>query len=75
MKKLIKWLTYKITTSREEYMRATQADKLCGFIWEFQQYLRTQNKYADPPDSIEIIYKKWFQMLQDEGVDLESIYS
>jgi len=78
MKNLIKWLVYKIATSREEYMRATQADKLCSFMWDFQQYLRAQWKYSSeeyPPDDIDTIYEKWFQMMNEEGIDLESIYS
>jgi len=71
---LVKWFIYKVATSRMEYMRATQADRMCSFMWEFQQYLRGQVKYAAEPDDVYDIYDKWFEMMNEEGVDLESIY-
>lgn len=75
MKKLLKFLGYKIYTLGEEYKRSAKADDLCSFIWEFQQYLREQVRYAETPDDIDTIYARWFEELNDHNIDLEDIYS
>jgi hypothetical protein len=74
MKKLIKYITYKLYNFRQEYKRSAQADNLCSFIWDYQQYLRGLNKYG-PPTDIDEIYQKWFDMLDENGINLDEIYS
>ena len=56
-----------------DYRRMSKVDDICSFMWEFQQYLRTQVKYAEKPDDAEAIYKKWFEMLHDEDLDMDKL--
>ena len=67
-------ITYNLPEEQEEYDRANKATDLCSFVWDFQQYLRDQWKYAEKPDEIDKIYEKWFEMKNDNGIDLEKIY-
>ena len=68
-------LTYDLPEDYKDALRAVKSTDLCAFIWEFQQYLRSQYKYADTPDDIGRIYEKWFEMLNEEGIDLDNLYS
>ena len=70
----MKYLVYKIVNSKEEYKRAAKADNLCSFIWDYQQYLRGQWRY-DGEDNIEKIYDTWFDMLNDNGININELYS
>ena len=64
-----------IYDTEEEAKRALKSTDLCDFISTYQHYLRSQHKYADPPDDIEKIYEKWFEILSDCSIDLDDIYS
>lgn len=67
-------IEFNLPEEKQDYDRCNKASDLCAFIWEFQNYLRTQSRY-DGTDDIHKIYSKWFEMLNDEGIDLENIYS
>ena len=75
MKKLLKYLTYRLYNIGEGYKRVAKADDAFSFIWEFQQYLRSQYKWGDPPDDIEKIYDKWFEKLNDNDINMDELYS
>ena len=75
MKRLLKYITYRLANRSEEFKRATRADEMASFMWDFQQYLRGQWKYGDPPDDIEKIYDTWFEMMRESGFDLDALIS
>ena len=75
MKKLFKYFAYKISNVSDEYKRAAKADDAFNFIWGFQAYLRTQYKWGDPPDSIEEIYEKWYELLNENYIHLDELYT
>ena len=75
LRNIMKYITYKLYTSRDDYKRAAKADDLCSFIWDYQQYLRGQWKYAEKPDDIDKIYDKWFEMLNENNINMDELYT
>ena len=77
MKKLLKnltlWLTYKLANFNTDYKMAAASGDMANAMWEFQQYLRNQTKYGDPPDDAHDIYKNWFENLNDNNIDLDRL--
>lgn len=61
------------------HMRAVQALDMAICLWDIDQYLRAQTKYA--PDSMpEDVYvalsearEKFYQILNERGIDLDKI--
>lgn len=66
-------LEFNLPEDQNEFDLANNAAKLSLFAWKFQQYLRSQIKYADKPDDIDEIYEKWFEMMRTDDIDLESL--
>ena len=66
-------LEFLLPEHQEEYNRANASLDLCLFIWDFQQYLREQVKYAEEPDDVDTIYKNWFDMLSSRNIDLDKL--
>lgn len=67
-------LKFNLPDEQEDYDRCNAATSLCDFIWDFQQYLRSQWKYSETPDSIDVIYEKWFEELNNHNINLDDIY-
>jgi len=67
-------LKYKLPKDRADFERASKADDLCSFIWDFGQYLRGQEKWAEEPDDIGKIRDKWVEMLNDNNIDLDKLW-
>jgi len=55
-------LEFNLPEDDEYYKMACSAKDMYIFIVEFQEYLRGQNKYGDPPDDIGKIYEYWFDV-------------
>lgn len=56
-------LEFTLPEDNPEFQRACQAaDAFCA-INEFSEYLRGQEKYADPPDDIHMIRGKWYNVM------------
>lgn len=68
-------IKFTLPKEQEEYDRCNKALDLCSFIWDFQQYLREQVKYAEKPDDIDTIFEKWFELLDTKNIDLDALYS
>ena len=64
-------LKFNLPDDQKDLERAFNADKMAEFMWDFQQYLRAQVKYGDPPHDAEKIYSNWFEMLGK--IDLEDL--
>ena len=45
------------------------AQKMARFIWDFSQYLRSELKYKDTPDTLEQAQEKFWEMMQDEDIN------
>ena len=65
----------------QAYLRAVKSTKLAITLWEMDQYLRSQTKYA--PDSMpEEVYKslkqtrdKLHEIMSDNSIDLDELMS
>ena len=65
----------------QAYLRAVKSTKLAITLWEMNQYLRSQTKYA--PDSMpEEVYKslqqtrdKLHEIMSDNSIDLDELIS
>ena len=57
-----------------KFRRIAACDDMAAFIWEFQQYLREQVRYGNPPDDIEKIYSRWFEAMEDNGVIIDKLW-
>ena len=66
-------LKFKLPRDQDAFNRASKAMALCSFVWDFQNYLRSQQKYALEPDDIEKIYSTWFEMLGDNDIDIDDL--
>jgi len=67
-------LKYKLPKDKADFERASRADDLCSFIWDFQQYLRGEWKYKETPDDIDTIYKKFNNELYEHNIDLDKLW-
>ena len=56
---------------RELMQDAVDAPKLREALADIYQYLRGQSKHANPPDDIHDIYHVFWQILEDNGVNLD----
>jgi len=68
-------LEFNLPEDEQEHRRCVHATDLCSFIWDFQDYLRTQHKYADPPEGIDKIYEKWFDLLGENDIHMDKLYT
>lgn len=70
-------LMFQLPEEREEFKRATKADDLCSFIWEFENYLRSvyNGKITIEGDIIDTITDKWHDLKEDASVHLEEIWN
>ena len=64
----------------EEFARYMSSNKLCDFMWDFGNYLRELYKYTDlsektADDLIDEIRDSWFEMMNDEGINLDELMS
>ena len=66
-------LEFNLPDDRLDHIQAVSASDMAMFLWDFQQYLREQRKYGEPPDDIDKIYEKWFEMLVDNGLDMDRL--
>ena len=62
-------LEFDLPDDREEYERANAATKLCGFIWDYENYLRGEVKHNGLDEKI---LDNWFEM---KTFDLNDLYS
>ena len=65
----------------QAYMRAVKSTKLAITLWEMDQYLRSQTKYA-PDSMLEEVYKslqqtrdKLHEIMSDNSIDLDELMS
>ncbi len=68
-----KWFFYHMISSRQGYKRVVHVDDMVNFLWDYQQYLRGQWKWGEPPDDIETIYEKWYEILNDNNLHLDGL--
>lgn len=68
-------LEFNLPEDQEDLDRANAALSLCSFIYDFDQYLRGQYKYAEKPDDIEKIREKWYDLQRDENIDMDKLYT
>ena len=63
-------MTFELTDERDQYEFdcAVNATKMAGFIWEFSQYLRSEEKYSDEPDNIEKIRENFWELLNEADI-------
>ena len=69
------------SSEREAHLRAVKSTKLAITLWEMDQYLRSQTKYA--PDSMsEEVYKslkqtrdKLHEIMSGNSIDLDELIS
>ena len=60
---------------KEAFMRAVKAGDLALAISDIGEYLRGVERYQDPPDDIERIREKFYEILDDNNINLEEILS
>ena len=68
-------IQFNLPEEEQEYKRCNSATDLCSFIWDFQNYLREQWKYREAPADAYQIYQAFFEILQENNINLEEIYS
>lgn len=57
----------------KDFRTYAKANDLLSAIYEFQNYLRQQEKYMDSPDGIEAIRKMFHDTLVENGIDLDEL--
>lgn len=56
-----------------EFRRLSTSLDMALFMLDFQNYLRRQVKWGNPPDDIETIYETWYEMMNSMGISLEDL--
>jgi len=68
-------LEFNLPEDSEEYLRANTATDMASTLWDIASYLRSQRKYGDPPDDIEKIVDKFYEIMGEHGINLDRIYT
>lgn len=68
------WLSFDRTDPEEEaaFQRASQADKLASFLWDYDQWMRTQYKYGDVT-YYQNVREKFNEQLMEAGIYLDDL--
>ena len=61
-------LEFNLPDDQLEYDQANAASKLCKFVNDFQEYLRSETKYHNMDEKV---YDQWFEM---KDFDLDELY-
>ena len=62
-----------------EHLRCVQATDLCSAVWDFLNNTRSDLKeYAvsndiDVEDSINLVYKKFWEILEEKNIDIDKL--
>jgi uncharacterized short protein YbdD (DUF466 family) len=65
--------TFNLPEENYEYKIFCKADDLLSALWDYSQYLRHQERQAETPDNIEIMRKRFYEVLEDNGVRLHEL--
>ena len=65
-------LEYQLPEEQPEWDLANNAAKYYGALWEIYTWLRSERKYVEPnaQSNLEGVWAKFWQILEDEGVEL-----
>lgn len=55
-------IKFNLPEEEYDYKMAVHSAELAFFIHNFENYLRSNYKWGDPPDDIEKIYDTWFEL-------------
>ena len=65
-------LEYQLPEEQSEWDLAKNADKYYSALWEVYSWLRNERKYVEPSaqSNLEGVWKKFWLILEEEGVEL-----
>ena len=77
---MIATLTFNLPADQEEYNRVNKASDLCAFVWDFEQFLRSEARHGDldgisASAYIDTLRDKWFEMKEDNNIKFEEIWT
>ena len=55
---------------KDEFDLINQATNMSNALWEIQQYLRDSKNYTEPSPTIDEIYSKYYEIINECGVTL-----
>jgi hypothetical protein len=65
--------TFNLPEEMYEYNVFCKADNLLSALWDYSQYLRHQERQAETLDNIEIMRKRFYEILEENGVHLDEL--
>jgi uncharacterized short protein YbdD (DUF466 family) len=65
--------TFSLPEEMYEYKVFCKADDLINALWDYSQYLRHQERQAETPDNIEIMRKRFYEILESNNVHLDDL--
>lgn len=68
-------LIYNLPDDELEYKQANKAASLLSMLWDYKEWLRSELKYKDTPASLEEAQTKFFELLEDESINLNELWT
>jgi len=65
--------TFNLPEESPDYNVYHKAPNLLSALWDYSNYLRHQERQAETPDTIEIMRKRFYETLLDNGVNLDEL--
>ena len=66
-------LEFNLPDDQDEYERVNKALDLCGVLFDFDQYLRSEIKYHDK--DLQDVRDKLYELMDSYNINLDKIYS
>lgn len=67
-------LIYTLPEEDDLFKRAVKSDKLCETLWDYSQYLRSQLKYSENPDTLDKARDKFHELMRDNDINLDELW-
>lgn len=65
-------LEFNLPEEKNDFVTASNADKLAGFIWEYEQRLRELYKHSETkPESWEAVREEYFKIKEEHNIPEE----
>ena len=64
-------LKFDLPEEQREFEAAVRVEKYQLALWNIREYLRDQAKYGEPPDDVDKIYERFYEICEQCGVEVE----
>jgi DNA polymerase I-like protein with 3'-5' exonuclease and polymerase domains len=73
-------LIFKLPEDQKEYIRCTKSLDMASVLWEFGTNSKKslewelENKERDSFETLELVFEKFFSLMESNGVNIDEVY-